>query len=553
MNLSSSLEQNNFNNRDSLQSGEQYSNNNKEELSNKNEGDMPFELNISETSQEIRNKYHENSEIKNKKIDNDNNNQSESNIDNDKLNNKKYTFSSQKSNKEIISKNNSSYKEIQSLNSINNNNYIKTNFKKKNDYPTELITNYKLWTGNNYFPLKAKMIEGPSGFKPTLMTGTAITAPIILFFIFDVDYLSDELTPFIPILIMILYIIIIVNLILATFCDPGIIRKFHIKNINNINGNKNKNNKRIISKIFHLGKIISYKYCYTCGIMRPNKSTHCHVCNNCVERLDHHCPWIGNCTGKRNYIYFFIFLALLNLLQILIIIFCIVHVIKVKNDFNNSNNKLSEEERIPNINSFSLCEVIVSLYLIIYSILSMFFTTRLIIYHVYIILNDITTKEKENNVYYNGIPYTRKKLQNVKNILFPIIKKYSILDILRGDFKEICDKKDQNDSKNETKILNDDYINNETVANLKINKLMISLNEYKPEKNDETNFGLNEIKENSQNKLIPEEIINPNIQNKSVNNFINSTNVDETNDNITENNFNKEKDIIKDYPEDTIP
>ena len=142
MNLSSSLEQNNFNNRDSLQSGEQYSNNNKEELSIKNEGDMPFELNISETSQEIRNKYHENSEIKNKKTNNENNNQSESNIDSDKLNNKKYTFSSQKSNKEIISKNNSSYKEIQSLNSINNNNYVKTNFKKKNDYPTELIFLY---------------------------------------------------------------------------------------------------------------------------------------------------------------------------------------------------------------------------------------------------------------------------------------------------------------------------------------------------------------------------------------------------------------------------
>ena len=129
MNLSSSLEQNNFNNQDSLHSGEQYSNNNKEGLSIKNEGDMPFELNISETSQEIRNKYYENSEIKNKKIDNENNNQSESNIDSDKLNNKKYILSSQKSNKEISSKHNSSIKEIQSLNSINNNNYIKTNFK----------------------------------------------------------------------------------------------------------------------------------------------------------------------------------------------------------------------------------------------------------------------------------------------------------------------------------------------------------------------------------------------------------------------------------------
>ena len=81
---------------------------------------------------------------------------------------------------------------------------------------------------------------------------------------------------------------------------------------------------------------------------------------------------------------------------------------------------------------------------------------------------------------------------------------------------------------------------------------MISLNEYKQEKNDETNFDLNKTKENSQNKLISERII-PNILNKPDNNYINSTNVAETNDNITDNSYNKEKDIIKDYPDDTIP
>ena len=554
MNLDSTPEQLNFNNGDSLQIEKKYSNNNIENIFNNDEGDFPFRLNISETSQEIKNKY-EISEIKIKNKKNKNNKKdNESNIDSDKINNKKYSFSSKKSNKKITSDYNLSYKEIKSTIPFNNykaNNYIRKNFIKKIDYPTELITNYRFWTGFNYFPLKAKIIEGPSGFKPTLMTGTAITIPIILFFIFEADYLSDELTAFIPILIIILYIIILVNLILATFCDPGIIRKFYIQN-NNIN-EKEKNKKRIISRIFHLGKIINYKYCYTCGIMRPIKSTHCGVCNNCVERLDHHCPWIGNCTGKRNYIYFFIFLALINLLQILLIIFCLIHIIKIINDFNNSNNELPPDKRKSHITSFSLCEVIVSLYLVIYSILFMFFTTPLIIYHINLILNDMTTKEKENNFFYNGIPYTRKSCQNAKNILFPLVKKYSILDILRGDFKEICDKKPEHDSKNETRIsLNDENINNETIASLKKNKLMLSLNEYKLEKNDETNLGLNALKENSQHKLIPGEI-SSNILNKPDNNYVVSTNIAETNDNIYENSFNKEKDIINDYPADTIP
>ncbi|CBH18292.1 palmitoyl acyltransferase 5, putative [Trypanosoma equiperdum] len=50
--------------------------------------------------------------------------------------------------------------------------------------------------------------------------------------------------------------------------------------------------------------------CPTCNVPRPSRSKHCRMCNRCVRRYDHHCPWINNDVAEGNHRWFLLFLLI---------------------------------------------------------------------------------------------------------------------------------------------------------------------------------------------------------------------------------------------------
>jgi hypothetical protein len=292
-----------------------------------------------------------------------------------------------------------------------------------------LIQHYENWEGNNYFPYSGHIIEGPCSFRPTMASGLAMTLPAGLFIGFNGEYITEHWTKAILIVAGVLALLVLIFLILGSFRDPGIIRRHFRSQFYSY--------ERKTSRIFQLGFIRDYKYCGTCSIMRPIRSSHCHDCNNCVERCDHHCPWIGNCVGKRNYKYFYCFVIILTFMLLYLEGFCIAHIWKYLYDNLKDNDEKLDRDKRNHIVAYSLCDLIMSLYLIIYGIVCLAFTLSLLFYHNILVATNTTTKELLKNTWENpfGNPYNRKFGYNLYNAMFPEIKKYSLLDILRNGKK----------------------------------------------------------------------------------------------------------------------
>ncbi|XP_069950201.1 palmitoyltransferase ZDHHC8 isoform X4 [Cherax quadricarinatus] len=173
-------------------------------------------------------------------------------------------------------------------------------------------------------------------FIPATCAWTLLLACTTLFFVFPCISLYNKWGIYVPVYQGVVTLFVVLNFSLATFMDPGVIPKA------STDEDRDDDFRAPLYKNVEINGItVRMKWCVTCHFYRPPRCSHCSVCNHCIETFDHHCPWVNNCIGRRNYRYFFMFLCSLSIHMISIFTFCLIHVLDRKEFLTETNTIVS--------------------------------------------------------------------------------------------------------------------------------------------------------------------------------------------------------------------
>lgn len=68
--------------------------------------------------------------------------------------------------------------------------------------------------------------------------------------------------------------------------------------------------------------------CTKCCSIKPERAHHCSVCQRCIRKMDHHCPWVNNCVGENNQKFFVLFTFYIAIISVHALIMVFNHFMK---------------------------------------------------------------------------------------------------------------------------------------------------------------------------------------------------------------------------------
>uniref|UniRef100_A0A3B5KZA7 Palmitoyltransferase n=1 Tax=Xiphophorus couchianus TaxID=32473 RepID=A0A3B5KZA7_9TELE len=216
-------------------------------------------------------------------------------------------------------------------------------------------------------------------------------------------WLAVTICPAVPPCCAVLFLFVLANFTMATFMDAGVLP---------VAGEDEDKEDEFRAPLYKnvdvKGVQVRMKWCASCHFYRPPRCSHCSVCDHCVEDFDHHCPWVNNCIGRRNYRYFFLFLSSLTVHMIAVFTFGLVYVLHHVDD---------------------LWKLHCLITLVVISISGLFLIPVLGLtgFHLYLVSRGRTTNEQVTGKFQGGInPFSRGCCSNMEYLVCsPISPNYT--------------------------------------------------------------------------------------------------------------------------------
>ncbi|GBF91499.1 S-acyltransferase-like [Raphidocelis subcapitata] len=171
----------------------------------------------------------------------------------------------------------------------------------KADAPPRRLRVYQQWQGNERFFCCGHCMAGPN-WRSCIGSLLLLVLPTVVFLVWVASYMGRRVSWAIFVVSCILPALSAMWLLLTACRDPGVLPRQE-PDEEWLSGRKPRTKEVVVN-----GHPVQVRYNDTCHFYQPPRAHHCSVNDNCIERFDHHCPWVGTTIGKRNYRTFLLFI-----------------------------------------------------------------------------------------------------------------------------------------------------------------------------------------------------------------------------------------------------